>query len=206
MNKGTIRVLNALSLFSQRPSWGVTEVSRELACAKNSAFQALDTLAKEGYVVRDPSGQRYQLGHRAIDFVGDDEALDVRSLCHPYLVRLQELTRVSVFLSIIVGRYNLCIESIQAQGVTVGYVPLSQPIPLHAGAGSRLLLALLQDEEIRRYIEVASPLRAATPTTIVDPDALWENLRLIRSVGFAQGLRGFLDGGELSYRFPSLGR
>ncbi|MDB5511920.1 MAG: hypothetical protein JWR08_1403 [Enterovirga sp.] len=204
MNKGTVRVLNALSLFSRKPSWGVTELSRELGCVKNSAFQALDTLMKEGYVVRDPSGQRYQLSHTVIHFAGDGEALDVRSLCHPYLVRLQELTGASVFLSIIVGRYNVCIENLQAPGVTVGYSPISQPIPLHAGAGSRLLLAYLQDDEIQRYIEIVGQLERVTPTTIVDPAALWDEVRLIRRVGFARGYEDFSTGATF-LSFPVLG-
>lgn len=204
MNKGTIRVLHTLSLFSRKPSWGVTEVSRELACAKNSAFQALDTLVKEGFAVRDVTGQRYQLSHMAIDFIGDGEALDVRSLCHPHLVQIQKLTEASVFLSIIVGRYNVCIESIQAQGVTVGYSPISQPIPLHAGAGSRLLLAYLQDDEIQRYIDLVGPLQRVTPTTIVDPLALWEEVRKIRDAGFARGYEDFSTGATF-LSFPVLG-
>lgn len=204
MNKGTVRVLNALSLFSQRPIWGVTEVSRELSCAKNSAFQALDTLLKEGFLVRDITGSRYQLSHLALDFVGDSEALDVRSLCHSYLVELQEVTRESVFLSIIVGRYNVCIESIQADGVAAGYSPLSQPIPLHAGTGSRLLLAYLEDDEIRRYIEVASPLQKVTPSTIVDPEKLWQEIHQVRACGFARGYEDFSTGATY-VSFPVFG-
>lgn len=204
MNKGTVRVLNALSLFAEKPTWGVTEISRQLDCAKNSAFQALDTLVEEGYLVRDAGGQRYQLGHRTIDFVGDSEALDVRSLCHPYLMRLHRLTAESVFLSIIVGRYNVCIESIQAQGVTVGYSPLSQPIPLHAGAGSRLLLSYLQDDEVERYIALVGPLQRVTPTTIVDPDALRAEVALVRSQGFARGYEDFSTGANF-LAFPVLG-
>ncbi len=125
-----------------------------------------------------------------------------------YLARLHALTGASVFVSIIVGRYNVCIESIQAQGVTVGYSPLSQPIPLHAGAGSRMLLAYLQDEEIQRYIDLVSPLQPITPTTITDPAALWEEVRLIRRQGFARGYEDFATGATfLSFPvFGALGR
>ena len=66
INKGSVRVLEIFSLFAQKPSWGVTEVSREMGCSKNSAFQALDTLIEEGYLVRDASRQRYQLSYTAL--------------------------------------------------------------------------------------------------------------------------------------------
>ncbi|MBX3529428.1 MAG: IclR family transcriptional regulator [Rhizobiaceae bacterium] len=193
-NKGSVRVLHIFSLFAQKPSWGVTEVSREMGCGKNSAFQALDTLLKEGYLVRDASGQRYQLSHRALDFVSDGEVLDVRLLCREYIERLHALTGQAVFLSIIVGRYNVCIDSVQPPGVSVGYSPLSQPIPLHAGTGSRLLLAFLSDEEIQRYIDTFSPLQAVTPATIVEPDQLWEEVRLVRSRGYARGYQDYSTG------------
>ena len=204
MNKGTVRVLNALSLFTQQPIWGVTEISRELKCSKNSAFQALDTLLKEGYLVRSSTGPRYQLAHQVLNFGLAAESTDVRSLCHPYLQRIHELTSESTFLAILVGRSCVCIDSIQAQGVTVGYSPLSQPIPLHAGTGARLLLAYLKDEEIERYIELESPLRAFTPTTITDPKALREEVGLIRKVGFARGYQDFSTGANF-LAFPVIG-
>jgi len=204
VNKATARVLQILSLFSQKPHWGVSEVAREMACAKNSAFQALDTLVKEGFVVRDEAGQRYQLSHQVLKFVGDGEPIDVRSLCHPYLIRLQELTGESIFLSIIVGRYNVCIESMQSRGVSVGYSPLSQPIPLHAGAGSRCLLSYLRDDEIEQYIQIASPLEKVTPATITDPAELWSEIELVRSRGFARGYEDFSTGANY-LSFPVFG-
>lgn len=204
MNKATVRVLQVFSLFSQKTLWGVSEVAREMACTKHSAFQALDTLALEGYLVRDESGQRYQLSHLALSFVGEGESLDVRSLCQPYLVRLHKLTGESTFLSIIVGRYNVCIESIQTHGRTVGYSPLSAPIPLHAGAGSRLLLSCLTDDEIRHYLRIASPLEKITPATITDPDELWREIELVRSRGYARGYEDYSIGANF-LSFPVLG-
>jgi len=204
MNKGTVRVLNALNLFTQQPTWGVTELSRELKCSKNSAFQALDTLLKEGYLVRSSSGPRYQLAHKVLNFGLSAESTDVRSLCHPYLQRIHELTCESTFLAILVGSSCVCIDSVQTQGVTVGYSPLSQPLPLHAGTGARLLLACLKDEEIERYIALESPLRSFTPTTITNPEALWDEVRLIRENGFARGYQDFSTGANF-LAFPVMG-
>ena len=110
-----------------------------------------------------------------------------------------------MFLAILVGRSCVCIDSILSQGVTVGYSPLSQPLPLHAGTGPRLLLAYLKDEEIERYIALESPLRGFTPTTITDPKALWEEVRLIRKTGFARGYQDFSTGANF-LAFPVIGQ
>jgi IclR family transcriptional regulator, acetate operon repressor len=194
MNKGTVRVLETLTLFSRQPRWGVTEASRALDCGKNTAFQALDTLVREGYVVRDADGKGYRLGHGALSFAGEDETLDVRALCRPTLERLHAMTGESVFLSIIVGRDHVCIDSLQPPGASIGYSPLSRPVPLHAGAGARLLLSHLEDAEIARYIEVASPLEKFTPATITDPEALWEEVRKVRAQGFSRGYGDYSTG------------
>jgi DNA-binding IclR family transcriptional regulator len=204
MNKGTVRVLKALNPFAQQPIWGVSELSRELSCSKNSAFQALDTLLKEGYLVRSSSGPRYQLAHSVLNFGVAAESTDVRSLCHPYMQRIHELTSESVFLAILVGRSCFCIDSIQTQGVSVGYSPLSQPLPLHAGAGARMLLACLKDEEIERYIALESPLRAFSPSAITDPNELRKELRLIRANGFARGYSNYSTGANF-LAFPIMG-
>ena len=204
MNTGTVRVLNLLSAFTRQPEWGVTELSRELDCSKNSAFQALDTLLKEGYLVRSASGPRYQLAHKVLRFSQGAETTDIRSFCHPYLQRIHELTAESAFLAILVGATCVCIDSVQARGVTVGYSPLTQPLPLHAGTGPRLLLAHLKDEEIARYIAREAPLRAFTPTTITDPAALWEEVATIRRLGFARGYEDFSTGANF-LAFPVIG-
>ena len=102
-----------MNLFGQQPTWGVTELSRELKCSKNSAFQALDTLLKEGYLVRSSSGPRYQLAHKVLNFGSTAESTDVRSLCHPTMQRIHELTSESVFLAILV---YLCLTGAQLDG------------------------------------------------------------------------------------------
>ncbi len=204
MNKGTLRVLNALTLFTRQPVWGVTELSRELECSKNSAFQALDTLIREGYLVRDQSGKKYQLSHLVLTLSKGNEPADVRTLCMPYMHQLHKLTGESLFLSILVGRHHVCIESIQAQGVTVGYSPITQPLPLHAGAGSRLMLACLKDEEIEQYLKLESPLKKFTPTTITEPKEIWKEVELIRKMGFARGYEDFSTGATY-LSFPVFG-
>lgn len=205
MNKGSLRVLQAMTLFSREPVWGVTQVSKELGCSKNTAFHALDTLLKQGYVVRDASGSKYQIGHSVLKLSRSAaDSVDVRSLCRPYLERIHALTGESAFLSILVGRHNVCIDTIRARGVTVGYSPLSQPLPLYAGTGSRLLLAFLSDEEIERYIKQERPFKAFTSTTITDPASLREEVRLVRSRGYATGYEDFSTGATY-LSFPVFG-
>jgi DNA-binding IclR family transcriptional regulator len=178
-----------LSQFiGRRSSWGVTDLSEQLGLTKNMAYRALSTLLEQGYLVRDASGARYELGYRVLDLnAGQVEQLDIAALCGPAMRRLHELTGESVFLSIIVGRNHVTIDSVEAHGMKVSHNPRGLPVPLHASPASRVLLAFLHDDEITQYIRVASPLRSFTERTITDPARLWDEVRLVRRQRYAKG-------------------
>jgi DNA-binding IclR family transcriptional regulator len=188
-NKATVRVLEVLASFLDRTRpCGVTELAAELGISKNMAFRALSTLLQEGYVVRDATGARYELGPSVLALRrGEIAEPDLRALAAPYLRRIHQLTGESVFLSIIVGRNHVTIDGVEAHGIKVSHNPRGLPVPLHASPASRVLLAFLHDDEIEEYIRVASPLKRFTPTTIVDPERLREEVRLVRGRGYALG-------------------
>ncbi len=152
------------------------------------AYRALSTLLEQGYVVRDASGARYELGYRVLDLnTGQVEELDVRALCGPAMRQLHELTSESVFLSIIVGRNHVTIDGVEAHGLKVSHNPRGLPVPLHASPASRVLLSFLHDDEIAQYIRASSPLRKFTERTITDPAKLWDEVRLVRRQRYAKG-------------------
>src|SRR4051794_40289465 len=86
-NKATARVLIVLSrLAAGDGSHGVTELSRELGMTKNMVYRALSTLARHGYVVRDATGSRYQLGPGVLRLAGAGlPDLDLPALAEPYM-------------------------------------------------------------------------------------------------------------------------
>lgn len=196
LNKASARILRVFSAFAQagQKTLGISELSRTLGMTKNMVFRALTTLAEEGLVVRDQGG-RYCLGYRVFDLCSPGlEIPDIRSLCAPFLRRIHEMTGETVMLSIAVGYNSVVVDGIEGRGPVLSRVTHGRPIPLHAGPGSRALLAFRRDEEIRRYIDARSPLVRVTPTTIVDPDALWAEVRLVRERGYALGYRDNLSG------------
>jgi len=188
-NKATVRVLGVLSQFiGRRSSWGVTDLAEQLGLSKNMAYRALNTLLEQGYLVRDATGNRYELGYRVLDLnAGQVQEPDIRALCGPTMRQLHELTGESVFLSVIVGRNYITIDSVEAHGMKVSHNPRGLPVPLHASPAARALLAFLHDDEITQYIRVASPLRKFTEKTITDPAKLWDEVRLVRRQRYAKG-------------------
>src|SRR5262245_7503294 len=99
-NKATVQILQVLSAYIGRSSsLGVTELSRELNISKNMAYRALSTLVKEGFLVKDVSGSRYELGFGVLwlQDLDADAQFDVRAFCAPFLQRLHKITGESIF-------------------------------------------------------------------------------------------------------------
>lgn len=184
-NQAAQRVLAVLSVFAgPERSLGVTELARRLDTNKNMVHRALATLAADGYVTRDASGARYQLGYRVLMLAGDEDEFDIRALCRPALEELHALTGESVFLSIIVGRARVNVDWIEARGRRVSASQRGRSVPLHCTKMSRALLACLDDREITDYLTSAAPLTrydAIFPETAgASAQDVWDDIAAVR--------------------------
>ncbi len=185
-NQAAQRVLAVLAAFIGRDAvYGVTELSRLIGMNKNMVHRALTTLTKEGYLARDASGRRYQLGYRVLELAGEEtDEFDIRTLCRPVLEELHRLTSESVFLSIIVGQSRVNVDWIEGRGRRVSHSLRGRSVPLHCTKMSRMLLSYLSDEEITAYLAGAAPLDSEAeifPDTIgMTAKTVWKDIESIR--------------------------
>ncbi len=164
---------------------GTTELAAKLGMTKNMVHRALTTLEEFGYVVRDASGRRFEIGPGVLKFLdGAVEQTDVRAIAHPYLQRLQEATGESVFFSIIVGRSRVNVDSVEAGGRRVTYGLRGRAVPLHLTITSRMLLAHLTDDEIHYYLNTITAHANGVDADPFDPQQLWEELARFRQLGW----------------------
>lgn len=204
INKSSLLILRELYSFtSEQPSFGVSEFATKLGISKNMAFRALGTLLDEGFLVRDVTGKRYELGYKVLMFMhASSEEMDIRSLCAKYMRILQEISGEGAVFSIPMGPNLVTIDGIDAKGrrfLRANWVP----VPLHASPGSRAILSFLHDEEIEEYIRLSVPLKRITPTTITNPDKLRAEVRLVRRRGYAIGYEDRVVGSNF-VSFPVL--
>jgi DNA-binding IclR family transcriptional regulator len=79
---------------------------------------------------------------------------------------------------------RICIEKTESTEVLRDTILIGDQFPAHCGASGKVLLAFLEEEELRKYLQ-SGPLRALTPRTITDPKELIAALGKIRRNGFA---------------------
>ena len=186
-NQAAQRVLAVLSSFAAAEgTLGVTELARELGMSKNMVHRALSTLLETGWLTRDTSGERYQIGFAALLPAGGEPQFALAPLARAYLDRLHAFIGESVFLSVIVGDNRVTIDEIVPPGPRVLSSSRGTPVPLHCTKMSRVLLAQLPENEIQEYLARAAPLKR--PLQIRDPESeteggVWEDIERIRGQG-----------------------
>jgi DNA-binding IclR family transcriptional regulator len=190
-NKATTRVLAVLSSFaSDTEAFGVTELSQRLGMTKNMVHRALTTLVDQGYLVRDETGTRYELGYRVVELqnphVPDP---DLRDLCAPAIHAFHRVTGETVSVCVRHGDVIVFIDGFETRKPGVWRLSVGDLRPLHSAASPRAILANLSDAEIDAYIERNSPLLLTGSDEITSREQLWEELRRIRADGFALNFR-----------------
>jgi DNA-binding IclR family transcriptional regulator len=172
-------VLKVLAHLREHPE-GVraSEVALVVGKSVSTAYYLLTSLCEEGFALRDPSGGRYRLPRagaaEAVLGGGLERAVEelfLRTHKRSYLGRIE---RGALEIVAVRGRQGMPRMPGLGSRVEDG---------AHALAMGKIVLALLPEEARCRYVQRG--LRAFTPATIVDPDALSSELDEVRRRGVA---------------------
>jgi DNA-binding IclR family transcriptional regulator len=189
------KVARLLDLFTpERPEWRVGEVAAALEVPKTTASELMTTLAEQR-LLRRTEGGRYRLGWRLFEL--SQNLLDTTEFRTEAKGTIEELVR----------RYGETVHLAVLDNMQAVYIEKQQPTPavkiLASRAGGRLhahccgvgkvLLSACEWELVEQALEHQG-MPAFTPNTIVTPEALKEELRGIRSRGYAFDLEEALQG------------
>lgn len=179
------RALGILELLAEGGAeLGVTEIGRRLGVHKATASRLLATLAEHGLVERNPLSDKYRLGFGLVRLAGAAVGgLDLVQQARPTLRRLADRTGETVNLAVLDGDEVVNIDQVTGSREVVHVNWVGKRTPLHCTSNGKVLLAHLPQEERVRLL--ARPLPRLTAHTIVDPQALEEQLAEARGRGFA---------------------
>ncbi len=200
-NKAMARILTVLSSFaSNRPEFGISELSQHLGMTKNMVYRAIKTLVEQDYVMRDPTGQRYQLGFRVLELqnVLSPEPT-FRTLCAPAMQQIHELTGETVSLTVRALDYSVFIDGIETRKPGVWRLQIGALRPLHANSTGHVFLAFAGDAAVTDYV-ARHDKEAADTGEAMDAASLWQDIAAIRKRGYATSVRaGMLPMAALAF-------
>ena len=167
--------------------FGVSDLARRSGQTKNQTFRLLQTMIASGVVIQNSANRTYSLGYRLLEL---GAAAHTRSnLVHaaqPALDRLVIDTGDRVMLGRLTADFATVLLDLRDMAPNIhNSRAAGDRFLLHAGAGSKLLLAYSTPEYIDAYIRASSPLKRFTTYTCVQPSLLKEECSQIRANGYA---------------------
>lgn len=188
----TIRIIETLR--DLQPA-GVTEIAKSAELPKSSVYNHLETLENEGYVIKNDG--EYELGLR---FLPLGEAARQRlSVYRDARTEIEQLGRdmgTNAYLSVEERGLATVIFRHLENEIDLG--PIGTTVPLTTSSMGKAILAQLPKERVDETVDQHG-LPRMTESSIVDRDALDEELEQIRQQGFA------LDRGEHVKRLRGVG-
>lgn len=177
----TVRIL--LAFEDGRPR-GVRDVARDLGLPKSTVSRLIIDLADARLLVQDGTGH-YRLGAGAAR-LGQAylQGLDVRTASASFMADLQERSAETVGLHVREGLERVVIATQESKATIRSGFSIGERLPLHAGAGAKVLLAF-EDHDVRRQLLDGLQLTPLTERTILDVAQLDRELDAVRAQGYA---------------------
>jgi IclR family transcriptional regulator, KDG regulon repressor len=171
------QVIEALAAAGQPVR--LTALAQQLGEPKAKIHRHLSTLKFLGFVDQDAQTECYRLAPK-LAHIGQAAAdqLDLRRLAEPYMMRLRDLTRQTVVLSLPAGGDAIVNAVFDSPNPVTVSVRLGYRLPSHSSAQGRVTLAFSPPELQQRNL--SRKLQSLTTHTITDPAQLRERLTRIR--------------------------
>ncbi|MEU9734754.1 IclR family transcriptional regulator [Streptomyces sp. NPDC048002] len=193
----TLTALAVLERLAQLQPVGLSELTRSMGLPKSTVQRCVETLHTAGWIEQESADtKRWVIGIRPFSVaVTAIQRGGLRDRAIPVMNRLSAETEETIHLAVQDGREIVLVERVDSPHAIRAVSPVGARGPLHASSNGKAILSALPDSEITAY--VAGGLESPTDATIVDADALADEIADVRAAGFAV-CRGELQDGVFS--------
>ena len=179
------RAIAVLEILAREGSAGVSEVAVEIGVHKSTAFRLLAALEERDLVEQNTERGKYQLGFGVLRLASAIPArLDIVRQAQPVLDDLAKRLDETTTLAVLREHYSVHVQQAMGSAAVASQNWVGQLTPLHATSTGKILLAYMSEEQLNAILD-AFPLRSYTEHTVTSREALAEELRQVRSEGFA---------------------
>lgn len=191
------RGLSVLTSIAENGELSVEEIADELSIPISSAYRYVRTLREYAFIQEQAS--RYVLGWRLLEFAGRDLShTRIAEIGFAVLRDVVEGTSETAVLTVRVGAQAMCLRQVESPHAIRYAFKINQLLPLHAGAGQRMLLAYAPPQVLARVLDGPLPLYT---THTHDRAHLLQDLELMRRNGWGTS-HGELNSGAVAVAMP----
>jgi IclR family transcriptional regulator, KDG regulon repressor len=172
------RVLEMLQVIVQaQHSVSVTHLANTMGINRNAVYRALKELEDQGFVAREPGGQRYMIGSSLISMSATVlNGMHIRGAARHAMVRISDATSETVSLHVRHLRNRVCVEAVESSHLVRRVASLGSTLPLFAGPSGKVILAFLDPID-------AADIQSQAARANVDLSHLETQLAGIRACG-----------------------
>ncbi len=177
------RAVTILEILARNGEAGVTDLARELAVHKSTAFRLVAALERRDLVEQTAGRGKYRLGTGILRLAGATTSrLDLVQESRQMSRALAQRTGETVNIAVLSDGAALYMDQVAGSSALQPHNWVGQRIPLHATSNGKVLLSGLERADVARQVPV---LRAYTANTITTLDGFLRELDDVRQRGFA---------------------
>ena len=186
------RILFALAASPRESS--LLEIANRAGLSKPTAFRILATLVAEGLATQNRETASYRLGVLPLGLASSVlQSIPERALAYPIMTSIRDKVNETVVLAVRDHDFRVNVDAVEALNTISQNQQIGLPIPLYAGATSRVFLAAMEPQELAAYLD-RTKLQSFSDTTLIDRARLEIEIQRVRKQGFALSTAEFTVG------------
>ncbi|GAB6173891.1 IclR family transcriptional regulator [Paradesulfitobacterium aromaticivorans] len=179
------KAMEILDRVADKGRISLKELSLQLEMPKSTVCRLAQTLEACGYLYQDAANGDYLLAYKFLR-VGHDvlEKTGIRECVWPVMTKLAEKTKETVNLTVLDERKVLYVQKIESSHIHNG-IKVGDRAPMYCTAAGKVMLASLSEDKVESILAKCLPFEAFTKKTIVNVQALMQELEECRKRGYA---------------------
>lgn len=184
--KSLAKAIDTIDAVAEAGSVGIRELSDITGFPPSTIHRIVATLVKKKYFQQDPVTKRYSLSFRFLELGSRvQQQTHLTSIARPHLERLMAETRESINLAVRDGDSAVYLDNIQSNySMLQLFTRPGARVPLYATGVGKLFLSRMSSADLDAYLQRVD-LIPFTRHTVIEREQITEELKLIRTRGFA---------------------
>jgi DNA-binding IclR family transcriptional regulator len=178
------RALRLIAALRDQGPLRLSTASDLLGCGRSTAHRLLAMLTYHGFADQDVETRIYRAGRVLLDHDRPPFDALLVEVARPVLKVVASGTGETAHLTLLQGNSAVFLETVESTNEVRTRSRRGVSYPAHCTSGGKVLLAQLDDEELRGRFEMPS-LDRLTPASIGTRDELFAQLATIRRRGYA---------------------
>ncbi|CAB1055881.1 Transcriptional regulator, IclR family [Olavius sp. associated proteobacterium Delta 1] len=184
--KSLSKAIDTIDAVAEAGSVGIRELSSITGFPPSTIHRIVATLVQRHYFQQDPVTKRYSLSFRFLELGSRvQQQTHLTSIARPHLERLMAETRESINLAVRDGDSAVYLDNIQSNySMLQLFTRPGARVPLYATGVGKLFLSRMSSADLDAYLQRVD-LIPFTRHTVIEREQITEELKLIRTRGFA---------------------